>query len=155
MTMSETMKIKLDDEKNRILSSFSVIKEDEGFIVNYVANCHKNSASDILDKVKKTLLLIHENSFPTWPSVDEWSSILPKEFVGSFSDADDSDDWTLNDWLYWLEPENRTWFLWDAKEMDSKCLKISIVVYEHPFPWEALEVLFMKMGTDELEEETF
>ncbi|MCG3464226.1 hypothetical protein L7750_17420 [Xenorhabdus bovienii] len=155
MTMSEIMKMKLEDEKNRVLSSFSVIKKDEGFIVDYIANCNESSASDILDKVKEILLLIHENSFSTWPSIDKWSSILPKEFVSSFSDSDDSDDWTLNDWLYWLEPENRAWFLWDVKELGSKCLKISIVVYEHPFPWEALEVLFMKMGTDELEEETF
>ncbi|MCP3774512.1 hypothetical protein NLX71_14520 [Paenibacillus sp. MZ04-78.2] len=152
MTVSETIKRKLEDEKDRILSSFSVTKQDEGFIVDFIADCDENSAESVLETSKNILRLIIENSLTIWPSLDEWSSILPKEFVKSFADSTDSDDWTLSDWLYWFEPENRTWFLWNIELIGNKSLKISILVYEHPFPWEALEVLFVKLGTGEVKE---
>ena len=37
-------------------------------------------------------------------------------------------------------------------EINSNYLEIKIIVYEHPYPWESLEVLFMKLGTSELRE---
>ena len=101
-----------------------------------------------MNEAKNILLLINKNTFPRWPDLDGWLSILPRYFIDSFSD----DDWIFENWIYWFEPENRFWFLWSLDPVDDTHLKISILVHEHPFPSEALEVLFMKLGTDELEE---
>ncbi len=42
--------------------------------------------------------------------------------------------------------------LGELDPVDNEHLKISIVVQEHPFPVESLEVLLMKLGTSELHE---
>lgn len=147
MTHLESMKINLEDERNRISSS-SLIKENDGFVIEYITTCRPGCGEVILNEAKNILLLINKNTFPKWPDLDGWLSILPRYFIDSFSD----DDWIFENWIYWFEPENRFWFLWSLEPVDDTHLKISILVHEHPFLSEALEVLFMKLGTDELEE---
>lgn len=151
MTFLESMKIELEDEKNRIISSFST-KNNKGIIIEYITSCKIGCAEDILKKSKEILLLINENSSLEWPSLDEWISILPRYFTNLFSDSPDDENWDLSSWLYWFELDNRAWFLWDVELIDDAQLKISILVYEHPFPSEALEVFFMRLGINELEE---
>ncbi len=134
--------------------SDSFMKKQEGIIVNNVGTCSKVSASGISKKAIDILLLINENTFPEWPTADRWFSILPKYFTDSFSKSNTlhSEDWLFEQWLYWFEPENRFWFLGELEPVDNEHLKISIVVQEHPFPVESLEVLFMKLGTSKLRE---
>ncbi|WP_140918256.1 hypothetical protein [Limnobaculum xujianqingii] len=151
MTFLESVKIELEDERKRLLSSI-ITEKHEGIIVEYVASCSVGNAEIISKESKKILLLINENSFPKWPDLNEWLSILPKTFTDLFSNSFDEEDWGLSDWLYWFELENRAWFLWNVEQLDGISLKISILIYEHPFPSESLEVLFMKLGTSELKE---
>lgn len=151
MTISESIKNELYEEKKRIRSPFHC-KENNGIIIKYIVHCNKRKNNDIANMAKKILLSIQKYSFLEWPKDAEWRSILPKEFIDSFLDHTKEDDWTLDDWLYWLKPENRFWFLWSINEKNSNYLEIKIIVYEHPYPWESLEVLFMKLGTSELRE---
>ena len=149
MNYSDVLKMSLEKEEKRISSSFYA-KRKNGVIVEYMTTCRSGCGGFILQEAKNILLTINRNTFPKWSELDFWLPILPKHFIDSFSS--DGGDWTFENWLYWFEPENRFWFLWSADAIDETHLKISILVHEHPFPSEALEVLFMKLGTDELEE---
>lgn len=149
MNYLDVLKAYLGDEGKRISSS-SFLEKNNGFIVEYTTTCRAGCGDFILQKARDILLAINQNTLPKWPELDFWLAILPKYFTNSFSS--DGGDWTFENWLYWFEPENRFWFLWSANAIDETHLKISILVHEHPFPSEALEVLFMKLGTDELEE---
>lgn len=153
MTFLNTLKLNLENEKKRMLSD-AFMKKQEGIIVNYIVTCSKDSAIGISKKAIDILLIINENTFPEWPNVDRWLSIMPKYFTDSFSKSKilHSEDWLFEEWLYWFEPENRFWFLGELDPVDNEHLKISIVVQEHPFPVESLEVLLMKLGTSELHE---
>ncbi|UPK80241.1 hypothetical protein LW139_15730 [Proteus vulgaris] len=151
MMLSESIKKDLIEERKRILSP-CFEKDNNNFIMRYTTYCNEKNSSQIANIAKNILLLIQKYSFSKWPTIDEWYSILPKEFINSFLNSTTPDDWSLDDWLYWLEPENRFWFLWRINEIDIENLEIEIIIYEHPYPWESLEVLFMKLGTSELKE---
>ena len=149
MTYSESIKKELNDEKSRIISSI-IPKEHKGIIVDYITHCSSGCAKYIHKKAREILLLINDRSYSTWPDINEWISILPEEYVESFRNSNEDEDWILSDWLYWFEIENRAWFLWNINVIDENHLKISVLIYEHPFPSESLKVMFTHLGTDEL-----
>ncbi|EAH2685977.1 TPA: hypothetical protein LER39_002667, partial [Listeria monocytogenes] len=80
MTFLNTLKLNLENEKKRMLSD-AFMKKQEGIIVNYIVTCSKDSAIGISKKAIDILLIINENTFPEWPNVDRWLSILPKYFT--------------------------------------------------------------------------
>lgn len=149
MTFSESIKIELKEEKNRIVSS-AVPKKHKGIIVEYITHCSNNCATYIQQKAKEILSLLNDRSYSVWPDINEWISILPEDYVESFRNSIEDEGWTLSDWLCWFEVENRGWFLWNINVIDENHLKISVLIYEHPFPSESLKVMFTKLGTDEL-----
>ncbi|HGN1344147.1 TPA: hypothetical protein ACKRMM_005990 [Pseudomonas aeruginosa] len=151
MILPESIKKDLIEERKRILSP-CFEKDNNKFIIKYTTYCNEKNSSQIANMAKTILLLIQKYNFSKWPTIDEWYSILPKEFINSFLNSTTPDDWHLDDWLYWLEPENRFWFLWRTNKIDIENLEIEIIIYEHPYPWESLEVLFMKLDTGELKE---
>ncbi len=61
-----------------------------------------------------------------------------------------NEKWSLDSWLYWLEPENRTWFWWDAALLEEPIREtyfiVAVVILEWPFPWGALKWLFKACG---------
>jgi hypothetical protein len=42
--------------------------------------------------------------------------------------------WSLSEWLYWFERENRQWCWWDAKVLNADLLAFAAEVESWPFP---------------------
>ncbi|WPP40275.1 hypothetical protein SK066_16900 [Paenibacillus hunanensis] len=152
MTARDSIKAELEIERERIRSFFTAPLMHRGIIVDYVADCSPGCADTIISNAKNILQVINEASQDQWPDIEDWISILPPAFTDSFPSTEDEDDWSLEGWLYWFGLENRFWFLWELAPIGDAQLKISIWIYEHPFPAEAREVLFMKLGTKQLKE---
>ncbi len=62
-------------------------------------------------------------------------------------------EWSLEDWLYWMEPDNRTWTWWDGCEKDSDRLAVALEVSEWPFPWGAFSWLLVATGAKTVDAE--
>ena len=57
------------------------------------------------------------------------------------------------DWLHWLEPDNRTWFWWDAAVTQDDALRVMVEVPGASAPLGALEWLFKASGAGEVRPE--
>ena len=63
-------------------------------------------------------------------------------------------DWSLDNWLYWMEPNKRQWFWWDAKVLEEyDHIALAVEVRDWPFPWGALRWLFRAAGASAVEAE--
>lgn len=79
-----------------------------------------------------------------------WKGLPPTEQTR----AEIEKDWSLDNWLYWMEPGNRQWFWWDAKMLeDYDHIALAIEVEAWPFPWGALRWLFRAAGASAVEAE--
>jgi len=79
-----------------------------------------------------------------------WRSLPPEEQ----RKAEIEKDWSLENWLYWMQPSNRQWFWWDAKVLeDYDHIALAIEVEAWPFPWGALRWLFRAAGASAVEAE--
>lgn len=59
---------------------------------------------------------------------------------------EDEMGWTLSNWLYWFEPENRHWFWHSLTIRDQQRATLVAEVTGWPFPWGALRQLFVASG---------
>lgn len=145
--------------------------------VRFIARC-TGDASDILERVKQILIIIDTESIAGWPAEDEWKNILPNWFVSVCAPSRTREQaeqwvtwwktlppdeqarvkkekkWALDDWLYWMQPDNRQWFWWDAKALeDVTSIVVAVEVDGWPFPWGALRWLFIAAGAIDLNAE--
>lgn len=58
--------------------------------------------------------------------------------------------WSLDNWLYWLEPAERQWFWWDAVAHDPHSARILVEVPGWPYASGALEWLLRAAGATEI-----
>lgn len=137
--------------------------------VRFRVTCH-NSAEETLVRMKQLLSSVDSNGLERWPDLDEWRTILPEWFVDACAPEMTGDEkerwleawrrmepeekaihektrkWTLSSWLYWLGPDQRTWFWWDADASDESELVIALQVEEWPFPWGAFQWMCRAAG---------
>jgi len=124
------------------------------------------------------MVVIDKSSLSSWPTESEWRQLLPIWFTESCqpsqtqaeaerwlkwwqrlspqeqAEAELNKDWSLDSWLYWMEPENRQWTWWDAKAVnDCDHLLVAVEVDCWPFPWGALRWLFRAAGASAVEAE--
>lgn len=138
-------------------------------VVRFIAACPGNSW-EVIANAKKALSVVSSESLDRWPATDRWEKILPDWFVKKCApemspeeaerwltrwqslSADEQEKeekvkrWTLPDWLYWLEPQRRDWFWWDATERDRNTVILAVEVIDWPFPWGALSWLLRASG---------
>lgn len=119
------------------------------------------------------MLAIIDCGGPPWPEMERWRVLLPKRFVDSCAPEfpeqeirdqiarwrtlpeeekikqEESSEWSLGDWLYWLQPENRDWFWWDATVLDDRTLQVQIELVGLPTPTGALKWLMKSAGVTE------
>lgn len=144
-------------------------------IARFVVSCESN-AINVLNLAKETLQIVTSYYEVDWPSLEKWKKILPHTFVNNCipeitkEESDqkiafrnslsweeqakllaEDEKWSLDAWLYWLEPENREWFWWKAYEFDDEEIKnthflIEVTVYNQPFLWGSLKWLFKACG---------
>ncbi|MHA7844770.1 hypothetical protein [Serratia sp. D1N4] len=142
-------------------------------IARFIVSC--NDVSSVLSLAKEILLTVNSYSTQSWPSLDEWASILPSRFVENclpelteaeqktqtqkwnslayeekLTEASHDDKWTLSSWISWLEPEGREWFWWNAILFDpplsNSHFLIEVTVLDSPFMSGALKWLFKACG---------
>lgn len=89
----------------------------------------------VLDRIKKLLRAVDKINGSGWDNLDPLVQILPPSFVGVCSAPltvmdeniwicewrklsgeeklrfEEEKGWSASDWLYWLHPEQRTWFI--------------------------------------------
>lgn len=138
--------------------------------VRFVVHC-SGKATRVLTLAKSVLHQINCVDKCDWKSCD-WRTLLPLDFVRTCAaemapeDAqkwlirwqslserqqrqeEASRSWSLNNWLYWLEPQDRCWCWWDANEIDANHLVVAVAVKDWPFPWGALAWLFRGSGAN-------
>jgi len=137
--------------------------------VTVVARCAGN-ADLVSTRACEVLRSVLEHAGPPWPSPDEWRALLPEWFVEACRPEESKKEaeawllrwralppnqqaevarersWTLTDWLYWLEPNERQWFWWDAVADNPDRLRVLAEISGWPAPLGALEWLLRASG---------
>lgn len=107
-----------------------------------------------------------------WPSTEEWASRLPAWFVSACAaeqteaekqawlrwwrgldpaaraEAEKARRWSLDDWLFYLEADERQWFWWSAAANDEHRGIVKVEVLGWPTPVGALEWLLRAAGAE-------
>ncbi len=77
-----------------------------------------------------------------------WSTLSAEKKIK----AEEEKDWSLENWLYWMEPQNREWFWWDAQvETNPDRIILQLEVTAWPFSWGALRWLLRTAGASRVE----
>lgn len=128
----------------------------------------------IIDKVSNILLVILENSENQWPTLKEWEQLFPTWFIEKFA-ADMTKEeaekwlkkwrkmslkkkakiketmkWSLPDWLYWFEPQNREWEYHSISNISKDSFNFNILVDGWPFPHGAIDWLLKNCGVSSI-----
>ena len=143
-------------------------------IARFIVSCQSDALS-VLELAKQTLSIVNQHSLQEWPSIDSWSNLLPKEFINGFlpeltdkekaecqkqweqltydekiKNAAQDEQWTLSNWLSWLEPEAREWFWWNAllfnEPLNKSHFVVEVTTLDSPFMSGALKWLFKACG---------
>lgn len=143
--------------------------------VRFLVHCNGN-AGEVLRRAKEVLNTVLIHSGDRWPSDEEWRGLLPAWFVARCAREKSPEEaeqwlewwrglnpeqqaeasranWTLSNWLSWFEPDERSWRWWDARVETPQRILLAVAVDGWPFPWGALEWLFLASGTQRVEAE--
>lgn len=168
----------LTNELRRVANGPSSGEKPNGIgIIRFLVRC-PIEANVVLVKAKTVLKAVDEAALAGWPAngepvpnlpewftsacVAEMSSEQAQQWLGWWKSlppeeqtrAEIERDWSLQNWLYWMEPRNRQWFWWDAKLLeDYDSIALAIEVKAWPFPWGALRWLFRATGASAVEAE--
>lgn len=123
--------------------------------------------SEVFRRARQVLTVIDEHALSGWPGLEEWRRRLPAWFVAACAPEMSQDEqdawlaqwrslndedraamdaaqpWSLDNWLYWMEPENRQWWWWSATVNPPT---LAAEVEGWPFPWGALSWLLQAAG---------
>jgi hypothetical protein len=175
MQLNNTTLVEIFNEQSRLNSDDVNAELSTGSgLVRFNVVCDV-SAESVLKKAKEVLGLIDEATIGAWPALPSWKSILPADFLNAFVPEKtpeeeqrwliwwrslsaerqkiEADKWSLADWLYWMEPNNRSWFWWRAQILDTSNIEVAVKVLDWPFPWGALKILFISAGAKSVEAE--
>lgn len=161
-------------ERERLSNPPQAMEKSSGVgLARFIVSC--SDADSVLRLAKEILITVNNHSTQSWPSLDEWSKILPPQFVENclpelteaqqqkqtqtwesldyeekLAEAAHDDKWTLSSWISWLEPDGREWFWWDAILFDpplsNSHFLIEVTVLDSPFMSGALKWLFKACG---------
>ncbi|MGE3540691.1 MAG: hypothetical protein AB7N91_25035 [Candidatus Tectimicrobiota bacterium] len=130
-----------------------------------------------LEDVKEVLIKIDERTLQgTWPTDQEWRSLLPEWFLEKCKPAMTVEEanaylvwwdslsyeeklrraavlepWDLSAWISCFEPCEREWYWWNAV-FEQTGLLITLEVHSHPFPSEEFLWLCIAAGAEKVEE---
>lgn len=144
-------------------------------VVRYQVIC-QGSAFVSLERVKEALSSVLR--LGSWEAIEgkDPNMVLPRWFVDmcgeelsseeriawlekwrKLSDAErtlaeDQRRWSVNDWLYWFEDEQRAWFWRRAQVLNENEYTVDIEVIDWPFPSGALRWLLVASGAKHVTE---
>lgn len=125
----------------------------------------------LLARAREVMRAVLSNGDP-WPDLEAWRQVLPSWFVlrcapeqtkeeaerwlalawwrklpaEEMARATDESGWSLANWLYWLEPEQREWYWWDGRVVDHDTARIVVDAQDVPATLGALEWLLKAAG---------
>jgi hypothetical protein len=138
-----------------------------GGLIRYAAPAP--DPAGVIDRATEVLRVVLQQSGQPWPSLEAWCHALPGWFVagctpeptGSERDAwlarwrtldatararaEADRGWTLDEWLFWLEPDQRAWFWWGAERRADR-VEVLVEVDAWPYPDGALRWLLLVAG---------
>ena len=144
--------------------------------VRFIARCPGN-AHEVLRKTKEVLEVVLAHDKDDWPPDADWGTLLPEWFVSACAKEQSQEEaeaslkrwqslpreeqgreedercWTVDGWMYWMHPDNRQWYWWDAMVPDTDTVIIAVTVPSWPFPWKDLGWLFRAAGAISLQPE--
>lgn len=142
-------------------------------LVDVVASCN-GGADQLLERVRDVLRTVIDHQAPEWPSTTTWRTLLPSWFVEACADEMSPSEteawlswwrslpteqqaaamndmrWSLADWLYWFEPEQRQWFWWDATAERDDQVRVVVELAGWPAPFGALQWLLTAAGATDV-----
>jgi len=157
-------------ELKRLLEGVAPGERPRGVgLVVFEAQC-ASSANEVHEKVREVLQVVLSQSGDHWPTLSTWKELLPSWFVVACAPEKTLEDqerwlqwfknlpsdeqslvqnqapWTLAGWLYWLQPENRSWFWWNGSVVSDDILRVEVEVDSSPFASGALEWILRAAG---------
>jgi len=153
-------------ELERLLLNSFPTSEPYGLLVEVTAVTDFRSL-EVLDRIKELLRRIIDCELSFDDELADWKALMPAWFLGelypplSTSDAKRllqspggfdrlSDHWTLDGFLHWFRPENRSWYWWYGEIESQSKVRIFIEVDGYPFAWGALKFLVKAAGAQEV-----
>ncbi|NEN76473.1 hypothetical protein F9B74_09145 [Pelistega sp. NLN82] len=136
----------------------------KGLGKNFIIKCNANS-DDVMKLARDVLVIVNyqydEYSKDKWDDLDFWKSILPVKFINGFNKKFSflslikkyRDSWTLDNWIFLMDPIDRSWFWWGATVLDKNYFVFSTRVLDDPFLSGSLRWLFLASGAIEVIDE--
>jgi hypothetical protein len=168
---------RLEREQRHLLEGPAETEKPAGLgTVRFIAQCDGNSWQ-VLSNARSVLREVDQAVIAGWPTDSTWRQVLPEWFVACCepertheeaekwldwwrtlppdeqSRVENEKAWSLLDWLYWFQPENRVWFWWDATEQDAHKIILAVEVDTWPFPWGAIGWLLRASGATRVDVE--
>lgn len=134
-----------------------------------IARCSGDAAM-VLARTIEVLSIVLSNEQDIWPTISRWRELLPLWFVQACADeqtpqqaeqwlswwrglspnerarAEQERRWTVQNWIYWLQPEQREWWWWDSKVLDANTLLVEVQATDWPHALGALTWLLRAAG---------
>lgn len=163
------------DELHRLRGGPSVGQRPGGVgTMRVTAVCE--DPADVLDRCVEAMVAILAIDSTDWPTLASWSQMMPSWFVRACAPtsspaeekqwlrwwrgldpagreaAERTRPWSLESWLQWMRPEERTWFWWDARTAPQR-LHLDVEVAEWPAPLGSLRWLLTAAGAQAVDVE--
>lgn len=161
------------DERRRVVDGPLPDEEPDGTLVPVDAVC--DDAGRVLARCREALAVVLDHSAGDWPSDDRWRALLPDWFVAASApeptpeeveryrarwaamsyqerraDAAAQKPWSVGDWVFWFDPDDRHWFWWDAELRGATEARVWLQVDAWPAPVGSLEWLLRAAGAREV-----
>lgn len=164
------------EERQNLKNDTFILENEDGLGANFFVKCNSN-ADEVMELARKTLLSVNYQ-YDSWNGIEDWMNkkweeIIPKNFINRclpektsnnsffgkllnvFSKKND-DRWSLNAWLYILEPRDRMWFWYGSTLLipqENNYFLVSVKVIDDPFSSETLRWLLLGSGAEEVFDE--
>lgn len=146
--------------------------------IDYIAEC-EGDAEAVLARAREVLATVLEaSSRPSWPSLEEWKTLLPEWFVAvsarersrSEIEADNAwyrtlsheeqvrvyleESWSVGEFLRTFSPDggDRWWHWWDGVVEDRDTIRVTIQALDFPTAWDELHWLLRAAGAKSMYE---
>ena len=82
-----------------------------------------------------------------------WQDELARMPQAERENAEAAERWSVSDFLYWFEPDQREWWWWGADVRDEDNVRIYLVIREFSVPHDALDWLLRAAGAQSVVDE--
>lgn len=167
----------VDEELARLLTGGCADAPPSGMSLFEIDAEASGAARQVLDRSREVLTTIlramrsapaggkaSEPALPQWfldasgperspAEAREWLDELARMPEAERENAEAAERWSVSDFLYWFEPDQREWWWWGAEVRDEDNVRICLVIREFSVPHEALDWLLRASGAQNVVDE--